>query len=490
MQGKAECFLSGQRMRSRGLWIFVALLFPVVQGFPAERTGLALHDCETVVVPGLRCGTYEVFENRQKGSGRRISLNIIVLPALQEPALPDPIFYLAGGPGEAAGQAVEFLAGLEPLRRLREIVVVDQRGTGKSNGLQCDLNVQEALQALTTLEFPAGRLRRCRDELRKRADLRWYSTPVAMDDLNEVRTALGYKRINLYGGSYGTRAALVYMRRHPETVRSVILRAIAPTDMRALLPSARHTQIAFDGMVKECAAEAECAARFPDLRQDIVSVLAHLQSDPKLVQVSGPPLREPVSIRITRDLFAGALTFFLAAPETARRVPLIVHRAAAGDYDPFARMAAPLGLVASHWSLGMTMSVLCTEDAPRIRPNIIDEATKGSFLGGRKVRNQLAACADWPRGNLPPDYYEHTVSEAPVLMISGEYDPVDGLELAHEAARHLPRAHHIVLPGGTHQPQFPGCTIDLAARFLDELQLVPNAAACAQQIRRPPFALH
>lgn len=458
------------------------LLVPVL----LTAQNLKLEPCEIAGTAGLRCGIHEVYENRESRSGRRIGLHVIVLPSLSQPAAPDPVFFLAGGPGEAASDVVSFLARLKEIRQTRDIVVVDQRGTGRSNPLKCDLSVSDSLRALTTLEFPEGYLRRCLDKLAPKADVRWYTTPVAMDDLNEIREALGYRVINLYGGSYGTRAALVYMRRHPKTVRSVVLRAVAPTNMRALLPAARHTQVAFEGLIRDCKRDPQCAREFPDLQRELDGLLDRLATRPESVEVSLG--NETVQLNITRDVFAGTLQFLLSGPETASAVPAIVRQAATGDLRPFTTIAAQLGRVAGSWGLGMALTVLCSEDAVNIRSSSIAAATKGTILGGAKVRNQLAACAEWPRARLPRGYHDPTRSKAPVLMISGELDPVDGLELAVEAARSLPNSIHLIIPSGTHQPQFPGCIQRLAARFLDRLALSPEETACVGEISRNPFA--
>ena len=458
---------------------------------PAVTAGsLDLRPCTVAGIVGeMRCGSLEVYEDREARAGRRIALNVVVLPAHTSPAAADPLFVLAGGPGEAATNMAAFMAGeFAALRERRDVVLVDQRGTGNSNRLQCELgSLDERLHAVMTIGVSPDTLRACRAMLQRHADLRLYTTPIAMDDLDDVRAALGYGRINLYGGSYGTRAAFVYMRQHPARVRSVVMRAIAPVDMRAVLPAARHGQRALDGLIAACMGDTACTRAYPRIRDDLSDVLARLADAP--VVVPAPEAIAPgETIRITRDLFAGALPFLLSDPQGTRIVPLLIHRAHAGDFAPFTAAVAPVAAGYTRFlSLGMALSVLCSEDGPAIDRATIPRETAGTFLGDHRVRNQLAACREWPRGDVPASYYEPVASGAPVLMISGEYDPIDGLDLAERAVPLLPNARHVVIPGGTHQPQFPGCLRDLVQEFVARGSAAGLDASCVAEITRPRF---
>lgn len=452
---------------------------------------LILRPCTVAgVAEQVQCGAHEVYEDRHGRSGRRISLNVVVLPARTSPAAPDPLFVLAGGPGEAATNMAAFMASEFPaLREHRDVVLVDQRGTGQSNRLQCDLGSLDArLHAVMTMDVRTDAIRACRTSLEEHADLRFYTTPLAMDDLDDVRAALGYERINLYGGSYGTRAAFVYMRQHPARVRSVVMRAIAPVDMRAVLPAARHGQRALDGLIAACGGDPACARAYPRIAADLSAVLTRLGEAPIEVPVPAASANRD-TIRVTRDLFAGALPFLLADPQGASIVPLLIHRAHEGDFTPFIAAVSPVATGYTRFlSLGMALSVLCAEDGAAIDAASISQETAGTFLGEHRVRNQLAACREWPRGAIPVGYYEPVASRVPVLMISGEHDPIDGLDLAERAVRLLPNAMHVIIPGGTHQPQFPGCLRDLMQEFVARGSAAGLDAACVAEIRRPPFA--
>ncbi len=177
----------------------------------------------------VKCGTYEVYENRNSKKGRKISLKVVVFPATGKELAPDPFVYVPGGPGSSATEDAPYVAPqFAKIREHRDLLFVDQRGTGGSHPLNCSFFNAADLQSYFGYFFPLDDVRKCREQLEQKADLTLYTTPIAMDDLDEVRAALGYERLNLFGGSYGTRASLVYLKRHPKHVRTVTLQGVAP----------------------------------------------------------------------------------------------------------------------------------------------------------------------------------------------------------------------------------------------------------------------
>jgi pimeloyl-ACP methyl ester carboxylesterase len=224
----------------------------------------------------LFCGKLTVFENRETRTGRTIDLNVVVLPAFDQKHKAEPLFDLAGGPGAASTEAAAFYVGPgKAYRRRHDVVCVDQRGTGKSNRLA--IPREKTPQYYLSEMFPVDYVRQMRHELEQRADLTKYTTSIAMDDLDDVRTWLGYDRINLFGASYGTQAALVYMRRHTENVRSAILLAVAPADLKMPLHHSESAARAMDLLFGECEQDATCHAAFPQIRDDWKNVLTQLE---------------------------------------------------------------------------------------------------------------------------------------------------------------------------------------------------------------------
>lgn len=468
-----------------------ATVLPQVRSMPADS--IAWRNCQ---LPGFdgpaRCAAHEVYEDRDARAGRRIPIRVAVLPATGDDVAPDPLFVLAGGPGQAATSLAGFVASeLPELRETREIVLVDQRGTGASNPLVCHMpGSDDDPQGYLGPLFPLDSIRACRAELEPRADLTLYTTPIAMDDLDEIRAWLGYDRIDLYGTSYGTRAAQVYLRRHPDHVRALVLSGVVPMDYRMPLYHARGAQEALVGLFARCYAEAECQSAYPRLREDFQAVLDRLDEGPVDARVANPGTGQPVTLSLDRSTLGSTIRFMLYAPETARQIPSFVHRAAAdSDYAPIVAFALAIrraldGVVA----MGMHLSVTCGEDVPFIDPGRIGPETRGTFLGDARVRGQIAACQLWPRGSLPDDYRRPVSSDAPVLMISGELDPVTPPYRSEEVARTLPNAVRVVVPGGGHSNPFP-CVADLITRFVQAGTGAGLDTSCVNRIELPPFPM-
>jgi len=432
-------------------------------------------------------GTYTVFEDRAAASGRTLDLAVVVLHARAAEPAPDPIFYLAGGPGQDATTLVDAWIDAS-LREERDVVLVSQRGTGGSLRLDCAYGDESDLQSYLGPMFPADVFRACLADLAQRADLTQYSTCSAMDDLDQVRSALGYAKIDLYGGSYGTRAALVYLRQHPETVRCAILEGVAPIAFTNPLYHAREAQTALELVFDECDGTPACHEAIPDPRGDLASVLARLAAEPATVSVSHPDTGERVAVRLTRADFAEGLRVLLYYLPNSRRVPWLVHRAAAGDLEPFASAAiASNRALRSLVAYGMLLCVTCAEDVARIDPDSIASATDGTFLGSDRVRQQMAVCAFWPKSELPDGFDEPVRADVPTLVLSGTIDPVTSPRWGAEAARYLPRALHVVAPGA-HGLDDP-CIDSMRQAFLDAPDVEALDTGCVGAMRLPPFAL-
>jgi pimeloyl-ACP methyl ester carboxylesterase len=456
---------------------------------PSSR--LALTPCR---LPGIereaRCGTYEVFEDRAAGKGRRIGLEVAVLPAASATPAADPLFFLAGGPGQGAISLARPLSEVfSDVLRERDLVLVDQRGTGGSNPLSCTLpGSDDDPQSYLGDMLPVDALRACLARLD--ADPRLYTTPNAVDDLDEVRAALGYERINLYGTSYGSRAVLVYLRRYPGRVRSAMVRGVAPTDMKTPLFYARDAQRALDLLFEECDADAACRRAYPDLQRKLAAVHERLGQGPVPVALQPAKERPPFRIQLSRDHFNEAIRWRLYDEESSL-VPRIIQRAFEGDFAPAAevvwsqRRAAARGQLLS---LGVFLAVTCTEDIPFIDPAEVRREAEGRFLGTYRVDQQVQACSAWPRGELPAGYTDPVRSTVPTLVISGYRDPVTPPSWGEQVVRHLPRGRHLILRQGFHGLPGP-CAGRLMNEFIRRGTAEGLDTSCLDDSRRVAFAL-
>ena len=453
---------------------------------------LRLQPCEDPkLTQPAQCGTLTVWENRAAKSGRTIDLNVVVLQANGPDRKPDPIFGLAGGPGEAAASGAQQLAS-DPLRASHDIVLVDARGTGKSNGLHCVIPNDAPLQEfLPTLNLPI--LQACRPELEKRADLRYYLTTYAMDDLDDLRAALGYDKINLDAGSYGTRAALVYIRQHGEHVRSATLWASTALTHPMPLHFATDSEGALRNVFRDCYAEPACKAAFPALEADYKRTVERIEAGPVSVTVKDPRNGKPTPVELDADAFAEALRGMVYLPESMRSIPRLLHQAASGDYTAFADFQIGRNVqLNSEIADGLYFSITCTEDIDRIDPQQLAASGRGTFYKDHRARPHMQGCKGWPRGQLPAGFGEEVASDVPVLIIAGTNDPATPPATGRTAASRLSNARVVVVPHGGHAIQGligEDCVKDIAARFLESADQRSLDVTCLKNVKHKPFIL-
>jgi pimeloyl-ACP methyl ester carboxylesterase len=469
-----------------GVWL---ILLPGCSHAQTKDPRLVLKATEHDLPRGkISQGSYAVYEDREANSGRMIHLDLVILHTTGSDPKPDPLFYLAGGPGQA--NVGIFRAYLESwIRQDRDIVFVNVRGTGGDNNLQCQLHGGDSnIQGYLEDPFDAQEFEACREELSQSFDLTKYSTPVAMDDLNDVREALGYKQINLIGSSGGTRSSLIYMRRHPETVRSAILIGVAPLALRNPLYHSAGAQHALDLLFEECSEDSPCSEAFPNLEEEFWTVLERLEDGPVQVEIAHPVTEEVVEVRISLHAFTEAIRSMMYSVRLSRRVPLYIHRAFLGDFKPITEMVirlergSQLGL-----SLGLLLCVTCSEDVARIRPEDIEKETRGSYRGDVRVRSQMAVCGIWPKTELPENYADPVEVDTPVLLFSGTMDPVTPPRWGEEAARHLPNSLHVVVPGA--HGVFGICIDNIMREFLTKGSARDIDISCVQTMTLLPFEL-
>ncbi|HEU0275505.1 MAG TPA: alpha/beta hydrolase [Candidatus Udaeobacter sp.] len=472
--------------------IGVVLLLLEAGGCTKPRATGALSKLKPCQLPGIKeellCGKLTVFENRQTRTGRTISLNIVVLPAFDQKNKAEPLFDLAGGPGASSTAAADFYAGPgREYRRRHDVVLVDQRGTGESNRLALPQN--KTPQYYLSEMYPVEHVREMRQALEQRADLTKYTTSIAMDDLDDVRAWLGYDRIDLFGMSYGTRAALVYLRQHPEHVRSAILLGVAPTDLKMPLHHAESGARAIDLLFGECERDAECRTAFPQICDDWANVLTQLERQPARLEYRSPGNAAPTIVEIQRGVFAEKVRNWLYRRDQAAQIPFIIHRSANGDLGPFLQQAIGPS-IPDFVADGMYLSVTCAEDVPFIKPEEAAKLTVGNPFGNYRVFQQTRACGMWPRGEIPEDFFQPVSSNTPVLIFSGNMDPVTPPSYGEEVAKHLPNSRHIVISEAGHGVDGlndPGCIDRIAVEFLDKGDAKNLDVSCVQKMTRPPF---
>jgi pimeloyl-ACP methyl ester carboxylesterase len=471
-----------------------ALGLPLPAG-AAAATGVALEPCRLEHPYGLgsvpaRCGRLAVPEDPDSPRGRQVELSVAVVPAVSARAKEDPLFLLAGGPGQGAQDAfVGVLGTLAGVRRERDIVLLDQRGTGRSNPLTCAFP-EEGPESDT----PPDELRRLATECLATlpGDPRFYTTSVAVRDLDAVRAALGYARINLYGGSYGTRVAQHYLRRYPEHVRAVILDGVVNPALSFGASMALDAEIALRSGLARCAADARCAERYPQVGAEFDGLRSSLTAGPVTVRIADPVTAEPRDVSFTVRHLALVARMLSYSDSTASLLPLLIHEARAnGNFAPLAAQAEMLGSdLADMLAWGMHNAVVCSEDLPYLDRGKIDvNALERSYLGRSMLDGLTAMCEVWPSGVVDADLKAPLRSAVPALLLSGELDPVTPPGNAAAAAVGFADHAQVVFKGQGHIQLGLRCAQSLIRRFLTAGTASGLDASCADAIEPDAFFL-
>lgn len=415
----------------------------------------------------VRCGVVQVPEDPDRPDGRRLSIRYAVVPALAKNKEADPLFVLAGGPGQAATRvASQMQPVLARLNARRDIVYVDQRGTGDSNALECErrskvMPLAESVDPARAVEL----LDRCVKQLADRADPRQYATWIAVRDLDAVRAALGADRINLWGGSYGTRAALEYLRQFPQRVRSAVLDGVAPATMALPASFAIDSDSALQALIETCRADPGCQALYPQLESDLKR-LQFIAERGTRIEVTHPLTGESENVLLDRIVLAGMLRGPLYVPQFASVLPFAMAQAGHGNYDPlFALNSALSGRVDDNFAEVMHFAVVCAEDMPRIDDGLRAAAAATRF-GSGFIDLYERACRQLPTRPVPAGFYAEPTPDVPVLILSGGADPVTPPRHGEDVAKTLPRALHLVAPNLGHGVTHHGCAPELVNRFV------------------------
>jgi pimeloyl-ACP methyl ester carboxylesterase len=431
----------------------------------------------------VRCATVQVPENRTVSGGRTVALRVVILPSRAPANAPRPaLFYLVGGPGLAASALADLVAASHSTTRsTHDIVLVDQRGTGGSNPLRCDLYGSTG-DVATYLgdQFPVDALRACAGRLVGAADLAQYTTGNAADDLEAVRAALDIPRIDIDASAYGTRVAQDYLARYSSRVRTVVLQGSIPPEASLPRSAARDAQSALDKVVAGCAADPFCRTSFPRLRTELNELLTRLDRGPLSVRVKHPRAKDSVTVGLTRGVFADRLRIMLYSTRLSRRIPIVIHRAHEGDWSPFVAVAYELSrVVFDQLDVGAHLSAACADD---LTPS---SDSRGTFLGDYRLRMYREACAAWP--HAPRTESGQAVSaQVPALLIVGASDPVTPPRFAEAIARRLPNSRVLVVPGMAHAGA-EKCVEGVVSAFVTLGTMEGVDVQCLSGMRPPAF---
>jgi pimeloyl-ACP methyl ester carboxylesterase len=474
-------------------WIFCSAIGAAFADEP-----LRLADCrlESAVAGGsvaARCGYYVVRENRDDPHdevGKELQLHVAVIPALRLKPAADPLFILSGGPGQAAS---DFYLSVAPafarIRRDRDLVLVDQRGTGRSNRLDCELPDDSEFIVFDPQKIQAA-VRGCLTSLP--GDPRYYTTSIAVRDLDDVRAWLGYRQVNLYGISYGTRVAQHYMRRYPDRVRTALLDGAVPAEVALGPDIAIEAQRAVDTTLQRCTRDEACAHEFPDISAQFTALQERLRKEPVKLSIPHPITGALTNTTLDEARLGAAVRLLTYADETVSTLPLLIHEAQSlRDMQSLAAQYLRVESdVSEQIAEGMHFAVVCSEDAPRwAQENVSEEQLAKTYLGTAFMRGMRAVCDEWPRGPVDADFGAPLQSSVPTLILSGGNDPVTPDHYAVEIMKGLLHGKHLIAAGQGHGQLATGCIPRLTAEVIAAGSPAALDDSCVRNIRPTPFLL-
>lgn len=436
--------------------------------------------------PEGECATVTVPVNHAEPDGASIQLRLARIPARAATPLPDPIVFLAGGPGQSAVESWSQIAGAyHQLLADRQVYLLDQRGTGGSHPLRCQL--PDPLDP-TAGSPDAGQLRQQASDCLAGidVDVRHFGTRDYLADLELVRERLGVAQWNLVGGSYGTRVALSYVQAHPQALRSVVLDGVVPQQVALGQDHGPNLETALAAQFARCHADAACAETFNDLDQTLAALRQRYRQVPTTVLVRDPRSHRALEVPLNHDTLAGVVRLYAYAPETAALLPLLLNQALEGDPRPLLAQAVMLySQIDEIISHGMQLSVICGEDHPWLEP----DAGADTLIGADLVELMAAQCAVWPHRRAPEEFKQPVDSDLPMLLLSGEFDPVTPPAYAERALATLGNARHLVAPGQGHIVQARGCLPRLMTTFIRDAGFENLDSQCLEKMSPPPFFL-
>lgn len=470
------------------------LLFVLASAAVSAAPDIELTDCRISAGPGFpgikaRCGTFLRPLDPSDPESETLELSVAVVPALNLNPEPDPMVPLAGGPGQGAIQFYSaYYSAFEPVQRDRDILLLDQRGTGSSARMDCPIDddiVEGQYSDEQTLEFTKA----CLDQLPH--DPRFFTTSVAVTDLEALRVALGYPSLNLLGTSYGSRVAQHFARRYPSSTRTVILDGVVAPQIPLGPEIATEAQRALDDILDRCSQDAACNERFPEVDLDFESVRARLGAAPVTVDLSDPITGRRESLAFGPNELAAAVRLLAYQPRSIAILPLLIHEAANDNFVPLAaQFQLTVSSIADSLSLGMHNAVVCSEDLPRIDRTTIDfAALDATYIGAFQFRALESICSVWPPGPVDDGFAEPLTTDLPVLLLSGDADPITPPRYADLAAISLGNARHLIGEQQGHGQLAAGCMPNIIADFVMTADPSAPDVACMENAFVMPFFL-
>ena len=457
----------------------------------------------------VECGYLVVAEDRAEPDGATIRLAVAIFRQPDGDPETDPILYLEGGPGGSPLEMIDLVFDqvyAPVFAANRDLILFDQRGVGFSEpALDCPAVVELETELLDNelggreltdpemYDLLLETLLDCEEDLKAVADLSAYNTLANAADVDDLRRALGYDQVNLWGISYGTRLALEVMRDYPEGIRSVVLDSVFPLEVDPFVQLPSSVDRALNVLFEGCAADEACNAAYPDLGTLFFETVDRLNSAPASFEVANPFTGESHDAILDGDSLVSLVVEFLYETDIIPLLPQIIYNASQDNFDLVARLVGALLAVRDRISDGMLFSVRCHDDIAFSSLDAFEAALAdypelaGLFEDSAAGRLSYEACAEWDSGQADAGENEPVVSDIPTLILSGEYDPISPPAWGQQAANNLANGYPFEYPGVGHGAStVAGCPQEMMLAFMDDPTAAPDDA-CIAEMPPPPF---
>jgi pimeloyl-ACP methyl ester carboxylesterase len=434
----------------------------------------------------LQCGKMSVPENPKQPDGKQIDIHFAILPAIKNTYPDEALLAIAGGPGQSAIEnAASFNRMLSKVRQQRDILLIDQRGTGQSNILSCDDDTTAILSMNDDDMDIIAMTEKCLAQID--ADVTQYGSNSALKDFEAVRQFLGYQKLHLYGISYGSRMAQLYMRHYPEALLTVTLDGVVPMQ-QSVVAIGSSIERGLNVLWRDCKSTPACQQQFPDLADEYNKVDQLLASAPINQQVRDPQTNQLSDFLLTRGKFSGAIRMAMYMANIRALLPHAIHQAAQGNYQSILGIYA-LTIDSTGIAMGMHASVVCGEDIHRISEQMRKDA-KESYISSSMLDGLEKTCQAWPMPTVDDSFSEPIHSDIPTLLLSGELDPATPPNWGALAQEKLTQSKHLIAPYATHGVAGQSCGNDLVAQLVDQGSVKDLDGACLQKDVRRSFYLN
>jgi pimeloyl-ACP methyl ester carboxylesterase len=445
---------------------------------PTSETGCFIHGSTAK----LECKTFSLPLDYSNPKGQTVDVFAAVMPSRGGKASSDPLVLLAGGPGQAASEVIQLVdAVVGDLRNGRDVLIVDQRGTGRSHPLACD----SIESNIVTLEAYSKAIKECREA--ESLPVRHFNFENIVRDLEEIRASLGYEQLNLWGISWGTRTAAHYLRRYPDKVRSVVVDGVLPPQVPLVGTVADSVERAKNLLIEDCKISAACNARYPDIDGTLQKLLAMAKAGDLVFDGVNPLTGEAEKNNIDFITAINGLHALFYNADVTTAIPYALDEAVKGNLKPWLVYSFNTSALESPIYTGSFLSIFCGEEMSKVTEDSVRVAGKDSFAKDAHYQLWNAGCKAWDYVPAAPDSHEVLESDVPTLVLSGKLDPITPPSMGDEWVKSFSNSRHIVLEGTGHNTSFSACMPTLITGFVKNLDVEALETECLDHLKRLPI---